>query len=287
MQLVTKLQYRDFEKGEFCEEAPRTLEHTLLLIKTYPWETQRHLADVQPTCPSVTIERTDGEYLKIGPGFNNKFCLYLLSSSHQLYEAYISTLNEVCDMVTKFFNCTCLEPLLQKHMLSIGAAGHFETKSFEYKVSKIRFFLTYGLVCLFTLLFPLPILTSIHGNDLPLFFYPFVGLFAGLIIYNHFLMLNHYIHSKGAYLKLSKGLNSFIYGVNGINNTYYKSDIVAINNYSSINGKKNRAYNINEILFRDGTIIKISSMIIPAAVFDEKFPNMEMKYINKWWPAVM
>ncbi|MGI4022132.1 MAG: hypothetical protein ACRYFA_11545 [Janthinobacterium lividum] len=75
--LVSKLQYKTYETGEYSDEEARNLEETLILIQDFPWEEQRHLIDIKITGPSVTIQNDEGAYLKLGLFFNNKFCVYL------------------------------------------------------------------------------------------------------------------------------------------------------------------------------------------------------------------
>jgi len=284
--LTSKLQYRNFEKGEFIDEEQRALQETLVLIKNYPWEEQRHLTDVQPTCPSVTIERQDSTYLKVGPGFNGKFCMYLLNSRHQLFEAYIAKIDEVCDMVIKFFNGANLEHELEKHTLSLSASGHFKTKIFEYRFSETGFFLKYSLLCLFTIVFiALLFLNAAVTNPIPILFI-FIILFAALLIPTHMLMLNHYKHSKDACLNLSRGNDSFVFGVKKKLRTYYKSQITSLIIYSGgiQKGKQNQC--VYQITFNDSSYIKISGMVIPVSIFAEKFPTVEIIEKTKWWPMM-
>jgi len=54
--LISKLQYREYEKGEFDAIAARTLEEVISAVLSFPWDTERHLTSVELTCPSVTVE---------------------------------------------------------------------------------------------------------------------------------------------------------------------------------------------------------------------------------------
>jgi hypothetical protein len=73
--LISKVQYKRSEKGEFHEIAKRDLNDTILLLENYPWDIERSLAPVELTCPSITLEHPIGTYLKIGPYFSGKFFL--------------------------------------------------------------------------------------------------------------------------------------------------------------------------------------------------------------------
>lgn len=89
IQLLSKAQYKRSEKGEFHHIAHRTVEETISLIRSYPWKTERSLASVELTCPSITIEHPIGTYLKIGPYFSDKYSLYYLTTNKKGHEEFI------------------------------------------------------------------------------------------------------------------------------------------------------------------------------------------------------
>ena len=62
--LVTKIQYNNFETGEFSEVRERTYEETVDLIEHFPWNKQREKLVIDLTNPSVTIEGGDNDFLK-------------------------------------------------------------------------------------------------------------------------------------------------------------------------------------------------------------------------------
>ncbi len=132
--LVSKLQYKTYETGEYLEEKARNLEETLMLIHNFPWEEQRHLIDIKLTSPSVTIQNNEGEYLKLGLFFNNKYCVYLFGEDNHFYEAHFSTLKEACEIVTDFFNNQLSYKKFEKHFLSFNQKHYFDTKIFNYQI---------------------------------------------------------------------------------------------------------------------------------------------------------
>ena len=73
---ISKLQYKNYEKGEFSDEKVRGLDETIQLIKNFPWTKQRGV-DVQLTGPSVTIQNEYAEYLKTRASFStvNSVCI--------------------------------------------------------------------------------------------------------------------------------------------------------------------------------------------------------------------
>src|ERR1700760_3863791 len=127
--LISKLQYKYYEKGEFTEQKARSLDETIELIKTYPWDKQRG-QDIQITCPSVTILDENGNYLKMGVYFSGKYCFYYLDADHHLYEHPVATVDEALLIVNNFFAGTLdLEKFERNHTV-FNVISHFETGSF-------------------------------------------------------------------------------------------------------------------------------------------------------------
>ena len=56
-EFISKLQHKTYEKGEFSDEKVRSLDETIKLIKTFPWDAERTLTDVQLTGSSVNYTR--------------------------------------------------------------------------------------------------------------------------------------------------------------------------------------------------------------------------------------
>ncbi|MBS7565297.1 hypothetical protein KHS38_12860 [Mucilaginibacter sp. Bleaf8] len=273
--LITKLQYKNFERGEFISEQYRTLEETHELIKQYPWDTQRHFTDIEPTGPSVTIDRGRGEYLKIGLYFNQKFCLYLFNRHNSLYEYHTASQQEVYDIVTKFFSDANLEPSFEKHLISIGSESHFKNKNFLYSLNTGQIIAKYILLLLLTacILCSLTIATIIFFPAGTLLLLAGYGLFKF-----HSLYLSHYQKSKNVGLKLSRGINEFTYSKNGVSKTYNKTDIKQIDVFSSASNTKNSDLIFYQIIFNDSTEIRISGQVIAQQVFVQKFPGMLFHY---------
>src|SRR6478752_897284 len=100
--LISKTQYKRSEKGEFHEVAERNLDDTISLIVNYHWDTERALASIELTCPSVTIEHPNGTCLKIGPYFSSKFSLYYLYNN-KIYLKVAKTIEDACIEVKAYF----------------------------------------------------------------------------------------------------------------------------------------------------------------------------------------
>ena len=103
--LVSKLQNQDYEAGEFADELPRTLEETLILFNSFPWNEQRLLSNNDLTGASITIAGDEThDYLKVGLHNSDRFVVYYFNAKFCLYQHYVSTNNEVNNLVISLFN---------------------------------------------------------------------------------------------------------------------------------------------------------------------------------------
>src|SRR5690242_19037072 len=85
MRLITKIQHKNFEPGEFVEIKERTYEETIDCINNFPWEKERDHIQIALTNPSVTMESDIGNFLKLALFYNGKFVLHFFNSEHELY----------------------------------------------------------------------------------------------------------------------------------------------------------------------------------------------------------
>lgn len=280
-QFISKLQHNTYEKGEFSDEQPRTLEETILLIKTFPWDEERPLTDIQLTGPSVTIKNENEEYLKVGLYFNGKFCLYFLDYGNHVYEYHASDMGTACSLVTDYFNATLDLQKFDKHLIDIGASKHFESKSFDYTVNRTNFYWNFSLIMvLMLLMIPLTLLIIIKGAPILLsIFFIFFTLLMFTLIYN---VLKTYSKSKNMFLHLSKGNNTFQFGDNGDINTYNKADIKAISISNVSRNQKSPIYNIT---FKDDSFIRFPGLLIPYSDFLSKFSGIDFQYTRNKWPV--
>ena len=115
-----------------------------------------------------------------------------------------------------------------------------------------------------------------------IFILAFVLFFGGLLLY----VLVKYLASSKQVLQISIDTDVFYFG-NGINqNKYNKNDIEKITIYQPGGGgagnKRLQYFYVYEILFKDGTTIKFSNMLISEAKVLENFPNDVIRYgVNK------
>ena len=290
MQLVSKIQYKNYETGEFSSIALRTAEETLLLIDQFPWTEQRYLTNVQLTCPSVTIEQGTNSFLKIGPYFHGKFCLYLYENG-RLYQKPITALVDCIETIKFYYNNKVISEELEKISLAFNSKKHFATAHFEYTIT--------GKQTLSFLLFPEIIMTvPLSGPTLASFLTkpdrpraPALVLAAILFILfigiNLYLFLDYYFYSKNLYLRVSKGQDEFYFGGKKQYKEYSKKDITNIVVYKHRSQRVNWAYYaVFEITFKNGDQIIFPSLLIKERVFDNKFANHGKIIKHKFLPTI-
>jgi hypothetical protein len=278
--LVSKLQHKTYEKGEFSEEKARTLEETIELIKNFPWDQERPLTSVELTGPSVTIQDEGINWFKVGLYFNGKFCLYYLDCNNHLYEYHAPDLDDAISMVTAFFNQQLDLQKFEKHFFNIGNQAHFVTNYFEYHIKLSRalflmsFMLMYGI-----LLFPLDILI-LKGRVAPAHSTATILVSIFLICISPFFymilfrMIYSIVKNRNNYLQLSKGNPIFYFGYDESNiSTYKKDDIKEVLVYESHGSRNPNLISVFEICFKDGSAIKFSNILISSIAFHSKFPE--------------
>ena len=285
-QLISKLQHNTYEKGEFSDEQPRDLNETIQLIKDFPWDLERPLTDIQLTGPSVTIQDTELNYLKLGLYFGGKFCVYYLDKDNHLYEYQADDIESVNNMVLDFFKNNLNVKLFEKPFFSIGKRQHFETNKFEYlmETSLFYLYLTFGIIVVI-LFGSYVIIMSVLGVSLsfyPLLIASFPGLILLYLVYTTFKNKDRF-----SYLQISKGKNKFLYGEDEQHiNEYDKKNIEEILCFESIlpsNRYGGRSLRKFKIIFNDKQSIEFTSSLIPTDVFFDKFSSdLNIPIAYKW-----
>ena len=237
MTLVSKIQYKNYEPGEFTEEKERTYEDTIHLIENFPWQQQRDHLIVSPTGPSITIESGLGEYLKLAPYYEGKFVLYYLDATGNLYTKSFPTYQGSFPLIQSFFEqrLTTGELKLEQHWPH-GKLIHFRDMDFHYSPKVPGILITIALfaaLCLF-------LLTSVWGLLLtrvlpkpqvyivPLIFF----LLLSFLLVRIALLINYYL-ARNKSLVLSGGNDIFYYGPAGNQQQFDKKDIREIVVYGS------------------------------------------------------
>ncbi|QEM10547.1 hypothetical protein [Mucilaginibacter rubeus] len=278
LQLISKLQHNTYEKGEYSEEQPRSVEETIKLIKDFPWDAERALTDIQLTGPSVTIQDSDLNYLKLGLYFNSKFCVYYLDKRNHLFEYHASTISEACNLVEDFFNGSLDLMPFEKHFFNIGNQPHFTSNDFVYRVKPARVIAFVAFISVYLLFavsifvvsmlhignrpFPTPIFLSIIA----------IGLFIGYAV-------SVTIKGRNQYLQISRGNNVFSYGFDEQHIVIYnKADVEEIMHVTAI---RDRNVGNVRIMFKSGVVIQ-PTMLIHDYDLLNKFPeNLGIKVSYK------
>lgn len=291
IQLLSKAQYKRSEKGEFHHIAHRTVEETISLIRSYPWKTERSLASVELTCPSITIEHPIGTYLKIGPYFSGKYSLYYLTTNKKVYYKTVDTLEDVDKWVKVYFEQEGTLDGLKKYSFTINPGSHFETDTFEYLTdtkASIKFFtLPVTIVLISIVLFGLRFIGQPNASGILHFIGVILSFFLILFSPLIFLYFNYLSADRDYYLQISKGHEEFIYGTKDNKKLYKKQDITSINTYVTPSHKSPwRECEVFIITFKDGEQLRFTSLLISNATLRNKFPDIPVNENNKFFPTV-
>ncbi len=295
-QLQSKLQYRNFEPGEFTASEQRSLDSVTRLIKDFPWEQQRHFTPVGPTCPSVTIEDKAGNYLKFGHHYYEKYCLYLLTTEGKLLKKVVPTLEEGIVIVTAFYKGENIADGFE-HEFALHAWRHFADKDFKSGIAYHGMLFSIGLYSLAPLLFlALLLFLILVGNkentnkDVPLISVEILCLSIDAVLFFFAIMawrifLNHYKIAKNQIIVISKGHNEFVFGTEAEPKTYLKDKIVSLKEYRN-SESRNPWYGLyfTEITFDNGEQIKISSLLMKNGY--AKFPDVKCEMVSKFLPEM-
>jgi hypothetical protein len=281
--LISKLQYKYSEKGEFAEEKSRSLDETLQLFSTIKWDEERG-GEIGLTVPSVTIVDDMGNYLKVGTYFNGKFCLYYFDTGHRLYEHPVLNIEEAEPFIKDFFNGQLNVASFERHRGVINAASHFENGTFCYKVNAAKFYARMAFFTFLAFLEALCFCSLLVAQNMPLFaqlfFFPLISCIIGFLCYQQYKITLYYIRCRKWVLELSANSAIFSYGQEGEMFAYNKTDIANINMYGAV-GKGQSPLSICVITFKNGAEIKIPVMLIDGWVLESKFPHIKVNWMTK------
>jgi hypothetical protein len=288
--LISKLQYRQYEKGEFDAIAARTLEEVISVLRSFPWDSERHLTSVELTCPSVTLEHPVGTFLKVGPYFSGKFALYFLDTNNKVYVKTLSTLEDVCDWVKNYYEQGGKLDKFDKYGFVFNPIAHFQTNTFEYIVDSraVRAFFKYGIwtMALAVLVCVLQNLGRHQGLNLTIAFIPvfLILVLSSPLIYLYF---NYRAVDGSHYLQLSKGHKEFVFGTIGRTKLYNKKDIAEIR-IKSVNNNRTllSGCSVFTITFNDGEQLRFTSLLIAESRFRNKFPGQQIISVRKNFPRI-
>lgn len=287
--LTSKIQYKNFEVGEFIEIQLRSYNELIELIEKFPWNIQRDKIVIGLTNPSITIERRNNEFLKLSLFYNQKYILRYIDKTQNLFVKTFIQLNDAYDYIKNFFEQSkfCTKEFRRESTWFQNNIKHFITNDFKYVLtsksigqyllltSGIYFFLSITILISFLLKGLNPI--NLIGLIVLLLIMFLIGGGLHLIIF-----LNQYNYAKNKILIMSKGNDTFYFGKTDNPSKYNKTDILQ---YSIIRSRGRRnilgGFAIIEIEFKNGTILKIPNLLVDYFAMEQKlfeYPKIE---INK------
>ncbi|MBC8988325.1 hypothetical protein H9X96_21440 [Pedobacter sp. N36a] len=286
--LISKVQYQRSEKGEFHDVAERSLADTIFLVLNYPWATERSLADIKLSCPSVTIENPIGTYLKIGPYFSGKFSLYYLDTNDKVYLKVIPTLEDAVSFVQAYFEQKGKLQGFEKYGFVVKPSTHFRTNPFEYTIGTraIITFFRFPIYMMAAILLMLGLSYLEHPGRFNLIAAAETMLWVFLLLWGPliYLFFDYLLADENNYIQISRGHEEFVYGTIDNKKTYSKQDIVRINAY----GLRYQRSLWSEcevfiITFKNGEQIKFTSLLISSGALIEKFHDRGIRNNKKFF----
>jgi hypothetical protein len=293
--LFTKLQYINFEPGEFTDEKWRTKDELFELIETFPWEKQREHILIDYTNAGIVIQ-TNTNHLKLALYYYGKFVLYFFDGG-RLYSKSFMGYKEAYPCIAQYFDKGFVELSVFKkeNLLFTHISKHFISKDFRYFINKKRirefFVLTsfYNFIIFLFILFA-GVVESIEMDVAVSLCTVLTPLLLFGAILNSFLFFNYYRFMKNKMLILSKGNDDFWYGDIGNIKLYSKKDIERVIVVCSKNPKSYKdgfwsEFAIYKIHFSNNTYpIAFTSLLINKTDFKNKFNKSLQKEEQKMLP---
>ena len=284
--LISKLQYKDFERGEFIEEAPRELEEALEIIKSFPWLKQIGPAEDQLNGPSITIQNLQNEYLKVSLNkyYNKRYGLFLLTPDGNVWEYFLDDINDVLLAVADFF-----EDALDKTVFKLKRRGkqhrYFHTAKFEYKLNAWRVLGLSSFLIIYFILYTV-LIFGLFSDKIPQnLFALVVTSFSILELYVAFLLIKvllAYIRDKNTLLVVSKNSLTFSLIKKGEKTHYNKDDIERIVIHHTGSGRNPNMFLVFELFLKNGSVLRLNNMIISSSTFRLKFSKRTIERGKKY-----
>jgi hypothetical protein len=286
IELKVKLQYKNYEEGEFSNSQFRTAEDTIGLIAAYPWVEQRDHLAIGLTNPSVTIEGPNDDFLKLSPYYNGKWVIHYFDAGSHLYTQSFSQLADTYPLITSFFGNKPfdLAGLKKETSWLQSNAGHFQTGNFLYVLKPTKFLRPASAAIYFIVFGTLTAVSFGH-------FFPWAGISA-LVFFLFFVLrivalgINHYRAAKDKLLIISRGKDEFSFGPSGAPVKFNKKDIREMITY----GMKGRGgyspFTRIEIRLVNGGSLDISCLLIQQTELAAKILDCPKSTVNKAFPFI-
>jgi hypothetical protein len=296
---LSKIQYKNFEPGEFVEEKDRTYEEVIAIIENIPWGSEGDKILVGLTNTSVTMVDDYSNYLKFAIYYNGKFVLHYFDSQQNLFTKSFVEKKDAYTYIASFFEQKDFDlhdfrketTWFQKNLI------HFVSQDFRYTInseSTFKFIRSSSgfniiIVIFYIILF---ITTLINGGSdfFPwqfAFFLLFVIFLSGGL--NIILIINYYLFAKNKMLIMSKGNDIFYFGDENNPIKYDKKNITQVVTYRS-KGRKSPVsrFAVVEIEFKDGPNISIPDIFVSYPALQNKlfqYPQIDkakFPFLRTW-----
>ncbi|MGE7774810.1 hypothetical protein ACQKLP_08805 [Chitinophaga sp. NPDC101104] len=269
-QLISKVQYKIFETGEFVEIRERGFEETIALINSYPWNTEREKIEISLTNPSITIEGKHNDFLKLSVYYHQKFALHYFDDKQTLYTRSFTHLQDAFPFIQMFFGQVPFVPtgFRKENTLFQSNLKHFVTQDFRYFLTpgSIRkyFWSTCSFSSIMSVIF---IFTGFKfaSFSMPAWFWlwllaMFIAMGGGV----HLVFFFRYVkYARGKIFVMSRGNDVFYFGEKDNPVKYNKKDLL---NYTikMVRGSRNpySVFAVAKLNLKDGTIIQIPNILV-------------------------
>ena len=272
--LTSKLQYKDFEPGEFVGVQARTYEETIRMIEDYPWKVQREKFVIDLTNPSVTIEGRSGDFLKLAVYYNQKYVLLYLNKDRRLFSLGFKTLQDAYAYIKCFFEQPVFDTTGFKKESTWWQNNlkHFTTQDFRYELTaksvKKYWFSKRGFNIIVPVFF-LFIMAVVVRNAI-VFLWPGILLIwgAGMPLRLFFI---YYNYVKDKVLVMSKANDTFYFGSVDNMVKYDKKDILKYTILKTVGSRSiYNGFALVRIEFKNGTKLGIPNLLIDHRALEDK-----------------
>lgn len=275
--LISKVQYKNFETGEFIDVQERSYDETIDLIEKFPWNNQREQIVIDLTNPSITIEGKNDDFLKFALFFNQKYVLHYFDEKQVLFTKSFEHLNEGYQYIKNFFEQPAFDTkdFKEENTWLQYNLKHFVTQDFRYVVtpkSARAFLLSTSGINFFMSLFFIIFVFSKGGALLN------IALFAILLVMiflvggglNLIFFFNYYNYAKDKILIMSKGNDNFYFGNADSPVLYNKKDIMEYTVFRPGGRSQIGGFVIVSIELNNGTVLKIPNILVDYQAMEQK-----------------
>lgn len=283
--LITKVQYKNFEPGEFVEVQERTYEETIRLIEDYPWSIQREKFMGGLTNPSVTIEGRYNDYLKLAVFYNQKYVLLYLNKELRLFSFSFKSLQDGYAYIKYFFEQPVfdLTGFKKESIWFENKLKHFVTQDFRYELtaqSVKKYWLSErGFNIIVPALF-LIIMAMVLRNMI-VFLWPGIILIWGTVLPLRLFFI-YYNYARDKVLIMSKANDIFYFGSAYDMVKYEKKDILKCTIVKTSGSRSiYKGYAVVKIEFNNGTMLNLPNLLIDHRALEDKLFQCRQVRENK------